>query len=419
MLFYTYDLLAQCAVGLKVDENDYYSTPVLTKIKAENLPASASLKNYCPKVGNQLDNLTSAGWATAYYAATMLHAKQSENMDEEVISSESFAPVFTQRAVQKEAVNCNDPISIKESLEVLADLGAPRLKDFPYFCPEDAELPTQQPAISGYRRLFNAFDSDELKIQKVKTAIHQGLPVIIALQTNSSFCNPGKVWTPSKADKQSSKHHAICIIGFDDIQYGGSFELLNSWGKDWGINGYTHVPFQHLIQRISEAYVPYIQSNRQKFLLNIEVTTIHGSLMPVQAENTGFKFIKNYSSGHQFQFNINTNFQGYMYLIYYNDRGEKGLLFPGNELAGSLLPFEFTSIALPGNNRYIQLDDQPGIETMVIVLSKDLLKTDELFEVITEKNNTTLIFDPDQLRIEGKIDSINPSAFIPIKLNHI
>ncbi len=418
MLFYTYEQLAQCAVGLKVDEKDYYSIPVLTEIKAENLPASASLKNYCPKVGNQLDNLTSAGWATAYYAATMLHAKQSGKMDEEVISSGSFAPTFTHLAVQKDAVNCNDPISIKESLEVLADLGAPRLKDFPYFCPEDAEPPAQQPAISGYRRLFNTFDSDELKIQKVKTAIHQGLPVIIALQTNSSFCNPGEVWTPSRADEQASKHHAICIIGFDDIQYGGSFELINSWGKDWGINGYTHVPFQHLIQRISEAYVPCIQSNRQDFLLNIEVATIHGSLMPVQAVNPGYKFIRNYSSGHQFQFNITTNFQGYMYLIYYNDRGEKGLLFPG-EWADNLLPFEYTSIGLPGNNRYIQLDNQPGTETMVIVLSIDQLTEDEVFEVMAKKNNSALLFDPNQLRIEGKIDSINRSVFIPIKLNHI
>ena len=413
------NLVAQCLMGLKTDANDYYNTPILIELKADNLPPSASLKNYCPKPGNQLNNLTSAGWASAYYAATILHARRSGEMDVDIITSKSFSPTYTQLAIQGEEVDCSVPISIKESLEVLEGQGVPQFKDFPYFCPEDGKIRSQQSSISGYRRLFNAYDPEVLKIRKIKTAIHQGLPVIVALQTNSSFCEPGSVWTPSKSEAGISKHHAICIIGYDDFHYGGNLELLNSWGKSWGQNGVIYVPYSNIINRISEAYIPFLQPIDQEFEMKVEVSSNYGSPMAVNALKTGYKFVKGYGTGHQFQFNINTNFAGYMYLYYYNDRGEKGLLFPRDDVSKGILPFDSTSIVLPGNNQYIQLDDQPGTETMVIVLSMDPLPEDKVYQVLTKKANPFLKFDSDKMEINGKIERTNPIAVIPILLNHI
>ncbi|MBV6640849.1 MAG: DUF4384 domain-containing protein [Cyclobacteriaceae bacterium] len=413
------NLVAQCLMGLKTDETDYYNTPILVEIKAENLPSSASLKNYCPKPGNQLNNLTSAGWATTFYAATILHAKQSGEMDVETITSKAFSPTYTQLAVQGDEVDCGIPISIKESLEVLEHQGAPQFTDFPYFCPEEGKITTQQPVISGYRRLFNAYDSDESKIRKIKTTIHQGLPVIVALQTNSSFCSPSNVWTPSKSEAGASRQHAICVIGYDDFRYGGSLELLNSWGKSWGQNGYIHSPYSNVMNRITEAYIPFLQPIDQEFELKVEVSSNYGSPMPVSVSKAGYEFIKGYGNGHQFHFNIATNFSGYMYLYYYNARGEKGLLFPRDDISGGILPFDSTFITIPGNNRYIQLDDQPGTETMVIVLSMDSILEDEIYKVITNEINPSLKFDPNQLKINGKIDPTNRAAVIPIALNHI
>ncbi len=410
----------QCHIGLKVDSRSYYDTPTLTEIDNGNLPASASLKNYCPKPGNQLSHLTSAGWATSYYATTILYARRAGHMDLNKISAESITPTYTQFAVQGDNVDCYSPISLKESLDVLASSGAPRFSDYPYFCPDAPPDSTKMYTISGYNRLLNAYDPIDTRIRKIKNALHQGLPVVVALQTTSSFCEPGELWNPSKSDESESKYQAICIIGYDDIQYGGSFELVNSWGTDWGIQGFVHVPYKVLIDRISEAYTAFLLPEDQEFSTHVAVVSNAGSKMEVKPSKRGsFAFTKGYGNGHQFQFAVNTNFKGYLYLYYYNDRGESGLLFPGSDLSGGVLPYDSSSLSIPGNNQYIQLDNQPGKETMVIVLSKHLLSGELIAQASKENTNSKTMFDPYIMRFEGKINNDQPYAILRVELNHI
>ena len=42
--------------------------------------------------------------------------------------------------------------------------------------------------------------------------------------------------------------HAMVIIGYDDNMYGGAFEILNSWGEEWGDNGYIWIRESDLIK---------------------------------------------------------------------------------------------------------------------------------------------------------------------------
>ena len=39
--------------------------------------------------------------------------------------------------------------------------------------------------------------------------------------------------------------HAMCVIGYDDRKDGGAFEIMNSWGTDWGQNGYFMMPYSY------------------------------------------------------------------------------------------------------------------------------------------------------------------------------
>ena len=40
----------------------------------------------------------------------------------------------------------------------------------------------------------------------------------------------------------------MVLIGYDDEKYGGSFQIVNSWGEDWGVNGKIWVKYKDFIE---------------------------------------------------------------------------------------------------------------------------------------------------------------------------
>jgi C1A family cysteine protease len=48
--------------------------------------------------------------------------------------------------------------------------------------------------------------------------------------------------------------HAMCVIGYDDRKEGGAFQIMNSWGNDWGVNGIGWVLYKDFKHFVREAY---------------------------------------------------------------------------------------------------------------------------------------------------------------------
>ena len=49
--------------------------------------------------------------------------------------------------------------------------------------------------------------------------------------------------------------HAVVAVGFDDsIEIGpskGAFIIRNSWGEEWGENGYGYLPYDYLLNGLA------------------------------------------------------------------------------------------------------------------------------------------------------------------------
>lgn len=56
----------------------------------------------------------------------------------------------------------------------------------------------------------------------------------------------------SGGEPSSSGGHALCIVGYDDNKYGGSFKFLNSWGAKYGDNGYVWMPYADFSNCVNE-----------------------------------------------------------------------------------------------------------------------------------------------------------------------
>lgn len=225
-------------------------------------PERVSLLQYAPKRLSQGRQGSCVGWATSYAARTILHARQTGQAPDEV----AFSPAFLYNQI---ALDGCEGSYVKRALEVLQRTGDLPLKDFSYTSASCGRKPTREEKeraggfrITGFNRL--SIDSNDYRTnaQALKQNLQQGAPVVIGMHVGGTFQDmEGKrVWHPSKADYAAAESwggHAMAVIGYDDTLEGGAFQLMNSWGSDWGENGVAWVRYKDFDHFVREAYGLY------------------------------------------------------------------------------------------------------------------------------------------------------------------
>jgi hypothetical protein len=86
-------------------------------------------------------------------------------------------------------------------------------------------------------------DSYKIDIEGMKEAISYGLPLITGIFTPEEFSDLAMVYAPAKGE---TGPHAITIVGYDDNYLGGAFRVLNSYGRDWGDDGFFWLKYDDL-----------------------------------------------------------------------------------------------------------------------------------------------------------------------------
>ena len=49
------------------------------------------------------------------------------------------------------------------------------------------------------------------------------------------------------------------MVGYDDYKFGGAFRVVNSWGQDYGDNGYLWITYSDFIKNVKAAYIMYLK----------------------------------------------------------------------------------------------------------------------------------------------------------------
>lgn len=98
--------------------------------------------------------------------------------------------------------------------------------------------------------------SDMPSIEEIKTALMIYGPVAAGMYASDAFMFYKKgVWT---LDEEGDINHAITIVGWDDnLGDNGAWIIKNSWGNDWGENGFAYVAYGVLKVGYAAAYVQY------------------------------------------------------------------------------------------------------------------------------------------------------------------
>lgn len=100
-----------------------------------------------------------------------------------------------------------------------------------------------------------------IEIDDVKKAISAGCPVHLAMNTGPRFSDIGRDGMVHAAEGPSGMHgrHAMLLCG-----YTGNFYIVkNSWGQDWGDQGYCYIPKNVLMESDAE-FVAVLLNNANR-----------------------------------------------------------------------------------------------------------------------------------------------------------
>ncbi|MBZ5857349.1 C1 family peptidase [Flavihumibacter profundi] len=296
--------VARLATGGFLDPRQFEKAEIYEPLADDDtknpLPESANLQKFAPAVGNQGNQGSCVAWSSAYGARSILEAARTGQAPNTV----KFSPSFLYNQIGLE--DCQGSYIIK-AMEYMTKQGSVPYDQFPYTDNDCSRVPDRslisdaaQFKMRGFNRLSDGDRTDALDIRAIKENLAQGAPVVIGMMVGQSFMQDmmGKdVWVPQQGDRNLMGFggHAMCVVGYDDRKYGGSFLLMNSWGPEWGNNGFAWVRYGDFKYFVREAYG--LDPMRQ--VGAAANTPLIGEVGLVEMANTGKKMeVKGYISLH-------------------------------------------------------------------------------------------------------------------------
>jgi hypothetical protein len=355
------------------------------------LPPSASIKPYAPLPGDQGQYGTCVGWSTTYAARTILESLALDRSDRRSTTGEVFSPIFTYKNISTDPSGQKGTF-ISDALNFMQKQGAVKRAsrevqlDFKDINLEMYTASRRYP-IAGYTTLYpysqgNTADISE-RVRKIKKSLAERKPVIIGMNCPNSFFKTKGVWQPEESSAASYGGHAMCVVGYDDSQYGGAFEVQNSWGERWGNAGYIWIPYDVLGRFAFEAYelienMAAYETIEYAGSVAIELF-ISKQGMPVRFQNGYYQTTAAYTSGTRFRYLMGNTKPAYVYAFSADEATTTtNQIFPPEE--GNISPvldYKDNVVAIPGeyqgNVQWIRMDDTTGTDYLVVLFAKQEL----------------------------------------------
>lgn len=395
------------STGLVYDEASYAKVAKKAQLVTrayDFLPSSSDLQWYTPTPGDQGDFGTCVSWATTYCAMTMCNTIINGN-------ERIFSPYYLYRSCNP-SDRTGEGMCIEDGLRFLQANGVPmrinKEKSIPY---DEFELDLYEDAplykIGNFARLIEWNDDPAYKIQRIKKSLSEKKPVVIGFHNYPKSFHTAKNssdWYPDGRHTQGG--HAMVIVAYDDNHINpsgkrnGAFLFQNSWGTNWGRNGYIWVNYDDAAEYILRAFeispsilqvysppeiepepIPEPQPKPipqpkpvikkvQVFKGNFELPLWgkKGS-MEVTYKNGCYETSESYGYPTRFQLFMTNKTPCYVYAFASDSStGKTNIIFPPKNTS-ALLDYTENTVAYPSEDTSIQLDTTPGTDYLIVLYS--------------------------------------------------
>ena len=100
-----------------------------------------------------------------------------------------------------------------------------------------------------------------IDIEKMKWVLSASIPIVAGVVVGDNFSNLKAPNVMYSAEIGETGRHAITIVGYNDNYNGGSFRVLNSYGSDWGDDGFFWITYEDFIDNGDAAYCMWVDDN--------------------------------------------------------------------------------------------------------------------------------------------------------------
>lgn len=382
-------------MGCEISQEKYDESKVFAALSSSSskysIPAKVSLRQYAPRPLNQGTQGSCVGWASAYAARTILESASTGAKPNQIAYSPSF--LYNQIGIR----GCQGAYT-GEALEHMKQKGLLAFSKFPYKENSCTQKPTQaqlqeamQHRIRGYNRLTKTGRNYDVDLEAVKQNIAQGAPVIIAAKVPYSFQDMmgKKVWNPKSSEKRNVNNlggHAMCLIGYDDTKK--QFEIQNSWGTEWGDNGFVFVSYNDFKIFCREAYgvFPHQKAktaSKTDFAIECGLYDVaNGATLNLRnVRDNLFETTSPIKIGTELKIEITNSLECFTYVFSKeadnrNQQGNALKIFPPSDKYSSYMGIVGTRL-FPRNGKFFA-DDEGNRDFMAIVYSKNELNPDQI-----------------------------------------
>jgi C1A family cysteine protease len=236
--------------------------------KAKSLPATVDLRPWCSPVEDQ----GHLGSCTAQAGVGVIEYYERKSFGRHIDASRLFLYKVTRNLMKMKS---DTGAYLRSTIGAMVLFGVPPEEYWPYTDDQpgfDNEPPAfcysfaQNYKTIKYYRHDPPSASPEAILNRVKTYLAAGHPAMFGFTVYSSIeqaSDTGRIPYPSLRDKIEGGH-AVVTVGYDDKmkiknRYGGAeaegaLLIRNSWGKDWGEEGYGWLPYEYIMRGLAEDF---------------------------------------------------------------------------------------------------------------------------------------------------------------------
>jgi len=224
------------------DARDFtYGAPLIRFPKG--LPPSVDLRSECPPIYDQ----GQLGSCTANAIAGAIEFDQRKQGTKEFVPSRLF--IYYNERVMEGTVNQDAGAQIRDGVKSVATLGAPPETDWQYDISKFSTRPPKQAYSDAKSDLVSAYARVTQDLMQMRGCLAGGYPFVFGFTVYESFesqsvADTGQVPMPASGE-QVKGGHAVVAVGYDDQKR--VFFVRNSWGTDWGKDGYCFMPYEYLL----------------------------------------------------------------------------------------------------------------------------------------------------------------------------
>lgn len=204
------------------------------------------LRSKCPPVYNQskLGSCTSNAIGGAYEFDEMYQK-------EENIFCPSRLFIYYNERKEEGTVDKDSGAEIRDGIKTINTIGVCPETMWPYDISKFAEEPPKECYEDAVRHKCVVYKRVTQTLTQLKQCLIEGFPIIFGITVYESFesdeaSRTGVIPMPKEGEKELGGHAILCV-GIDEDK--DCFIFRNSWGTEWGDEGYGYLPIKYMLDK--------------------------------------------------------------------------------------------------------------------------------------------------------------------------